>query len=153
MSAMDSEPFPRGALIAAGALIGFSLVATAAVRYSRINAPPTVEASAPAPSRSVDLWFVDVANGAVSVRDVRAREIAMLEPGTNGFIRDVMRGLAHDRLRRGIGAGPPFRLSRWSGGRLELDDTATGRRIDLDSFGIQNKAAFAELLDAKGART
>jgi putative photosynthetic complex assembly protein len=153
MSALDSQPFPRGALIAASALIGVSLVATTLVRIARLSAPPTpITVSTAVPSHTVDLWFVDKADGAVSVRDDRgSHEIASLAPGTNGFIRGVMRGLAHDRTRRGIGAAPAFRLSQWSGGRLTLEDTATGRRIDLDSFGVQNKDAFVQLLRAPGA--
>jgi putative photosynthetic complex assembly protein len=58
----------------------------------------------------------------------------------------VVRGLAHDRIRRGLDAGPPFRLSRWADGRLELQDVATGRRIDLRAFGATNRDAFARLL-------
>lgn len=148
MSALDSEPFPRGALIAAGALIGFALISTAAARLTRINTPaPPAAATRPAPTRSIELRFVDEADGSVSVHDGRSnRQIASLAPGTNGFIRGVMRGLAHDRMRRGIGAAPPFRLSRWDTGRLALEDTVTGRRIDLDAFGSSNKDAFARLL-------
>jgi len=40
MSAVDAEPFPKGALIAAAAMIGLSVAATAAVRIARIYAPP-----------------------------------------------------------------------------------------------------------------
>jgi putative photosynthetic complex assembly protein len=64
-----------------------------------------------------------------------------------------MRGLAHDRKSRGIGAAPPFLLSRWNDGRLALEDTATRRQIDLDAFGSSNKDAFAQLLRGSGARS
>jgi putative photosynthetic complex assembly protein len=149
MSAIDADPFPKGALIAAGSLVIFSLVATTAVRIAKLNAPAApATVAATAPLQSIDLWFVDEANGGVSVRDQGgAHQVAVLEPGTNGFIRGVMRGLAHDRVRRGIGTAPPFRLSKWSAGRLTLDDPATGRQIDLNSFGVQNTAAFAQLLN------
>lgn len=150
MSAMDKDPFPRGALIAAAALIGFSLVATAAGRVAMLHAPPA--RAQPAPSQSVALRFADAADGAVLVRDGRDnRVIASLAPGTNGFIRGVMRGLARERKSLGIGEGPPFLLSRWNDGRLALEDTATGRQIDLDAFGDSNKDAFAQLLHTAGA--
>ena len=42
----------------------------------------------------------------------------------------------------------PFRLTRWSDGRLSLDDPATGRRIELDAFGPTNTAVFAHLMGA-----
>ena len=152
MSAIDREPFPRGALIAAGSLVAFSLLATAVGRLERLNAPPP---SAPAPrstpAASIDLRFADDANGAVIVREASSgRTIATLAPGTNGFVRGVMRGLVRDRKMRGIGAGPPFQLTRWDDRRLTLKDTATGRTIDLDAFGSSNKEDFVVLLPAKG---
>jgi len=74
--------------------------------------------------------------------------VEVLEPGTNGFVRGVLRGLARDRKLRGIGPQPPFELTRWTDGRLSLTDTATGREIELDAFGPTNVGAFARLLTA-----
>jgi hypothetical protein len=37
-------------------------------------------------------------------------------------------------------------VAQWASGRLELQDAATGRMIDLDAFGVTNKDAFARLL-------
>jgi len=146
MSAIDTEPFPRGALIAAAAVIGFSLVATTAVRLERLAAPrvPMLQA---APADYVDLRFADQPDGSVSVRDSRTGAlIASLAPGTNGFVRGVMRGLAHDRKRRGLDAGPPFRLAESDRSRLTLEDMATGRLVDLEAFGSSNRDAFLKLL-------
>jgi hypothetical protein len=70
MSAMDKDPFPRGALIAAAALVGFSLAATAAGRVAMLNAPHTSPAQSP-PAQTIALRFADEANGAVTVRDGR----------------------------------------------------------------------------------
>jgi putative photosynthetic complex assembly protein len=151
MSALDTEPFPRGALIAASALIGFSLVATAAVRLERVLAPAPAAAQ-PAPARSIDIRFTDERDGSVSVRDSRdGRMVASLAPGTNGFARSVMRGLVHERKRRGLGPAQPFRVSQWADGRLALEDPATGRTIDLDAFGAPNEAVFAQMLPGRGA--
>jgi putative photosynthetic complex assembly protein len=150
MSEMDREPFPRGALIAAASVVAFTLVVTTSARLFGIS--PSGNPSMAGPARSVDLRFVDEPNGSVDVRDGRDDHvIAYLAPGTNGFIRGVMRGRAHDRERRGIGSAPPFRLSAWRDGRLALQDTATGRLIDLDAFGASNKDAFAQLLHDDGA--
>ena len=153
MSALDHEPFPKGALIAASALISFSLVATAAVRLERLSAPSDVAVKPQTPPlRSVEVRFRDESDGSVSVRDIRNDQVvASLAPGTNGFVRSVMRGLVHERKRRGFDATPPFRISQWSGGRLALEDTATGRLIDLDAFGVTNKDAFAQMLPARRA--
>lgn len=152
MSALDTEPFPRGALIAAGALIGFTLAATTAVRLTQINAPlSSPVAASDAPSRSVALRFVDEADGSVSVRDGRSNAmVTSLQPGSDGFIRSVMRGLAHERKRRGIGPAEPFVVSQWADGRLALQDRTTGRFIDLNAFGEGNRDAFARLLNGAG---
>jgi putative photosynthetic complex assembly protein len=155
MSALDTEPFPRVALIGASALIGFSLITTTVVRLVRLNSPATpAVAVADAPSRSVAVRFIDEADGSVSVREGRTNVlITSLQPGSDGFIRSVMRGLAHDRKRRGIGPEQPFTVSQWSDGRIALQDTATGRYVDLNAFGNGNRDAFARLLPAPGAHT
>ena len=46
---------------------------------------------------------------------------------------------------------PPFRLARWSDGRLTLEDPTTGRRIELGAFGPTNAEVFAELMQAPTA--
>ncbi len=145
MSELDRQPFPRGALIAAASVVAFTLAATTAARLLGIS--PAGGPVMPAPAQSVDLRFVDEPNGSVNVRDGRdGHLVANLAPGTNGFVRGVMRGLAHDRMRRGIGQAPPFRLSRDARGKLWLQDTATSRLIDLEAFGQGNRAAFAAFL-------
>ncbi len=147
MSALDTEQFPRGALIAAGALISFSLIATGIVRLQRINAPPAVAAAGPAPAHVIDVRFTDEKDGSVSVRDSRSGQVLdSLAPGTNGFVRSVMRGLVLDRKRRGLGPIKPFVIAQWADGRLTLEDTATGRLIDLDAFGPTNRDAFGQML-------
>jgi putative photosynthetic complex assembly protein len=155
MSALDHEPFPRGALIAAFALVGFSLAATAAVRLVRISAPPApIVASLPAPALTADLRFSDEADGSIRVQNARTDQIvATIQPGVGGFVRGVMRGLARDRISRHIGEAPPFRLSQARDGRMTLEDTATGRLIDLESFGAGNRDSFVQLLKAPGAQS
>jgi putative photosynthetic complex assembly protein len=146
MSALDAEQFPRGALIGAGAMVFFALAATTVVRLERLNTPPAPQSQA-APTREIDVRFTDEKNGSVSVRDSRTDQVVYsLDPGTNGFVRSVMRGLVLDRKRRGIGRAQPFRISQWADGRLTLQDTATGRLIDLDAFGPTNRDAFGQML-------
>ena len=78
-------------------------------------------------------------------------QLAVLAPGTNGFARGVLRGLARERRRSDIGMEPPFRLARWSDGRLTLEDPTTGRRIELGAFGPTNAEVFAALMLAPAA--
>ena len=72
--------------------------------------------------------------------------VETVAPGTNGFLRGTMRGLARERKRQGIGAELPFRMIGRADGRLTLEDPGTGRRVDLGSFGPTNAAAFARLM-------
>ena len=152
MSHDHPNTLPRGALMLCGAMVGLALASTAIVRIGGFapSASPvqlrTAERIVPIVSR--DLRFVDRADGAVVITDVTdGRAAGLVAPGsTSGFIRGVMRGLARDRHMRGIGDGPPFRLTAWRDGELSLTDLATGRTIELTAFGATNRAVFAALL-------
>lgn len=141
------KPFPKGALIGAAALIGVSLALTAGARIAGYD--PSV---VPAESARVDsrmLAFEDSADGAVIVREPGSRDIvAVLEPGTNGFVRAVLRGFARERRARNVGASPPFELILWEDGRLSLHDPETGRQAQMNAFGPTNRGAFRQLLGA-----
>jgi hypothetical protein len=46
------------------------------------------------------LWFEDRSDGGVTVLDAsNDQRIAIIEPGTNGFLRATVRGLAQERRR------------------------------------------------------
>ncbi len=98
---------------------------------------------------SVDLRFEDRADGGVAVRRAEDGEVAaVLAPGTEGFIRAVLRGLVRERKRGDLGPEKPFRLSAWPGGGLTIEDLATGRTLDLRAFGHTQAEAFGGLLAA-----
>jgi putative photosynthetic complex assembly protein len=101
---------------------------------------------------SRELRFEDREDGAVVVLDLQGREVGVLDPGTHGFVRGVMRGMARERRSREVGTEPPYRLAYWSDGRLTLDDPATGRWIELAAFGPDNTGAFARLLASAAAQ-
>lgn len=153
------DMLPRGTLILAGSLLAFALAATSIVRIAGI--PPAASPVAMRAAANIAevetrrLRFVDRADGAVVIIDAdRGGTASVIEPGQQtGFIRGVMRGLARDRRMRGIGNGPPFTLALWQDGQLSLTDSATGRSIELTAFGTANRAAFAALLETKGARS
>lgn len=162
MSELHEQPFPRSVLLSALGLIVVAITLSGLGRFTQIGTVGNPESSAVA-TRS--LWFEDRPDGSVAVysrpdarsdagsagalstgRSVREDAIAMLQPGTNGFIRSVMRGLARERRQQGVGAEAPFRLTRWSDGRLSLEDETTGRRVELNAFGPTNAGAFAAFL-------
>jgi putative photosynthetic complex assembly protein len=140
-----NQPFPRGALLGVAALIGFALVAVAVARLADLQAgtPPVGSAA-----QTRDLRFVDEPGGIVQVYDGEdGNQVATLEPGTENFIRGVLRGLARERRSHELGMDIPFRVARYPDGRLTLEDRATGRVIELKAFGPTNAGAFARLLD------
>jgi putative photosynthetic complex assembly protein len=131
-------------LIGAAVLVSSSLLLAGIARLSGY------QPERPPPSRVVsshELRFEDRTDGAVMVYE-HDQLVDTLSPGTNGFVRGVLRGLARGRRADGIGRSPPFRLTRWADGRLSLDDPETGRHVDLEVFGPTNAGAFAEILTA-----
>lgn len=138
------RPFPRGPLFGAGALVVLTLILAAISRFTGVGAMTVDEANAVA---TRDLRFEDRSDGAVAVLAAKDDKVVeILPPGTNGFVRGVLRGLARERKSEGIGTEPPFRLTQWDDGRLSLEDSATGRRIELVSFGQTQFDVFAQML-------
>ena len=145
----NAEPFPRFALVFAGGAIALSLVTAAVGRLTgAADSSPTSPVFA-----SRELLFHDQANGAVAVYDARnpAAPIETFAPETNGFLRATMRGLARQRLRQDASRDVPFRLTGWADGRLTLEDPTTGRKVEMEAFGISNEAVFAHLLTVRAA--
>jgi putative photosynthetic complex assembly protein len=151
MSQTLHEPVvPRGGVFAAVALILFALAAVTTVRVTGVGG---IHMTLPAAIESRDLQFEDGQKGAVLVYDASDhRLVDTLAPGSNGFIRVVMRGLARERRLGDVGAQPPFRLTRYAGGQITLTDTSTGKQIDLGAFGSSNTEAFARLMNLESAR-
>ncbi|WP_051630755.1 photosynthetic complex assembly protein PuhC [Afifella pfennigii] len=137
-------PFPRGPLIAVGILVGAAILLAAVGQYTGFGKTDLPQSTA---VEERQLIFVDQEDGGVGVYDADSDDlIAVMEPGTNGFLRATLRGLARERKLQGLGQDAPFRLTHWADGRLSLEDTATGRRLELHAFGPTNAQVFARLL-------
>lgn len=137
-------PFPRGILRATGAMIVGVILVVAFVRLTGIGAVTTP--AGPVVEQR-ELRFADRDDGSIDVYDARdGRLVRNIEPGSNGFLRGTMRGLARERKRQDVGADVPFLLIAHADGRMTLEDPGTGRRVDLGSFGPTNAAAFAQLM-------
>ncbi len=147
MTDSAESPLPRGALLGAAAVVAVTILLATSSALTGIGQTHMPESTAFAVR---DVRFGDRADGAVVVTAWPGGEIIeVMAPGTNGFARGVMRGMARDRRSQQINAEPPFRLTRWSDGRLSLTDPSTGRRIELDAFGPTNTAVFARLMGAQ----
>lgn len=136
--------FPRVPLIAVSTLVLGTLVAVSAVRITGVGAAHEPDAAAVSVR---EFRFEDRPNGSIVVLDATGQQLVeTVAPGTNGFLRGTMRGLARERMRRGVGPELPFRMIGRADGRLTLEDPGTGRRVDLASFGPTNAAVFAQIM-------
>lgn len=135
---------PTLPLAALGTLVLVSVFGVGAVRLAGVSAQQQADAST---LTSRQLRFEDRSDGGIAVLDAHSGAVLdTVAPGTNGFLRSAMRGLVRERKRQGVGPALPFDLLGRTDGRLTLVDPGTGRRIDLESFGPTNAAAFARLL-------
>jgi putative photosynthetic complex assembly protein len=141
-----TQTVPRGVLIGAGVLVLVTLGLAAGARSLRMA---DGEQPLPAPLESLDVRFEDRPDGSIAVLEAASgREVRVVPPRSNGFIRGVLRGMFRERKQESVGREGLFRLARQADGRLSIEDPQTGRKLDLDAFGPTNSAAFAELLAA-----
>lgn len=148
--AIASRMVPKGAIIGAAALIGFSLVVAGVGRLTGVGA---VRANYVNTVHTMSFRFEDRADGGIAViAPESGATLGVVPAGTDGFVRTVLRSLAFDRQRHGLGAGPPFVIAKWSDGHSTIDDPATGRRVDLAAFGAANMQTFEHLVAMRGAK-
>ncbi len=146
-SGAKSGDLPRPVLLGAAALVVFSFLAAAMAHYSGVG---TQQLPATTSVETLRLAFEDQEDGSILVRNVASgAAIYSVAPGTNGFIRSTLRGLARERRRSGLDATTPFLLETSQEGEIWLADPATSRRIGLNAFGPTNAGAFAEFFAAQ----
>lgn len=151
MSDTQGDRIPRPAIVGAAALVIVTIIAAAGARLTGVG---TVEVPPSAVVASRALTFQDGDDGSVVIREAGTAEVLhVVAPGTNGFLRGVLRGLARDRKLSGIGREPAFLLTRWADGRLTLEDPETDRRLYLGPFGSVNVAVFVALLETGSVTT
>jgi len=144
-SSMNPSLIPRGPLVGLAVLALLALAGASAVRLSGvdIHAP-----DAPA-LMTRELRFEDRPDGSIAVIDAKQQQVISTITGQSGFVRGTLRGLARERKRSGLGAEQAFELIGRADGRLTLHDPATGRIVDLESFGPTNASEFVRLLDVQ----
>lgn len=146
MSQPKSQGFPLPVLLGAGALMVLTMGVAFGARQARLSAPPV---AARPPLETLEVRFEDRPDGSIAVLEATSgREVSLLAPRTNGFVRGVLRGMFRTRKLEALGREATFRLSREADGRLSIVDPQTNHRVDLDSFGATNAQAFAQLLVA-----
>lgn len=143
-TALPPLRFPRAPLFALGGLVMASVLAVATVQLTGIGAVRAPDAAAVA---TREFRFEDRPDGSIVVLDASGKHLVdTIAPGTNGFLRGTMRGMARERMRQGVSPALPFRMIGRADGKLTLEDPGTGRRVDLGSFGPTNAAVFAQIM-------
>ena len=138
------DPFPRGPLIACGAVVCLALLSAIFTSVTGIGQHTVV---LPTAIEQRDLIFADRADGAIVITEPGAagEPVRVVQPGTDGFIRVAVRGLAFERERHGIGGAAPFRLMRTADDRMWLIDPETNGKVEVSAFGPGNRNVFAQL--------
>lgn len=143
----EQPPIPRLLLRAALGLILFSVVAVVVGQYTQRG---LVMMQHTTPVEQVRLMFEDRPGGDTIVREAGTdRVVAVLPADGDGFIRGVLRGLSRHRVVRRLEGEPVYELTLWESGMLTFRDPETDQRIDVNSFGKDNLAAFARLLPSR----
>ncbi len=144
-------------LMLMGGIVLISLALTASVRlgfFERSAIPEVARAEKGIkPVAEQSLRFFDEPDGTVRVENGdRTQVLGRFTPGQGGFIRATVRSLVHQRRIRGLGPEVPFQLTEWDDGGMTLSDPATGFRVEVSSFGPDNRAVYAGMLPPKEAR-
>jgi putative photosynthetic complex assembly protein len=142
----EEHPFPKVIVVGGAIMIVLAILAAALSNFTNVGVSRTAIPSSIVERR--DILVTDRADGAVIISDASdtTANPDVLMPGSNGFVRVAVSGLAFTRQTHGIGKEPPFQLLRAADDRLWLYDPSTGGRVDLNAFGPQNRQVFAKLL-------
>lgn len=152
----DEITVHRAPLILMGGIVAISLVLTASVTLGFVpkqSVPSEARAAAGiGAAQERTLRFFDEPDGTVRIEDGATGEVlARHGMGEGGFIRATVRSLVHQRRIRNIGPETAFTLTEWQNGNLTLSDPATGRSVEVSSFGPDNRAVYQTLLPRKEA--
>lgn len=140
------ETVPRKALIAAGALVCFSLAIVSIARYTgyKWEWKPAGEVVV---SRAIE--FVQTDNGGVQVKDATTGQVLGSYTFTeNAFMRTVMLGLRKERaIVAPDNRRDPFTIEQWNDGRVTVTDPVSGRYFEMAAFGHHQVETFAAFLN------
>ena len=141
----DREMIPP-VLLKAMAILALS--ALAITTYAVLTDRPLVGQPIPSEEiRSRSIILDGDKYGGVVVKTAEGAVMADLAPDEAGFISVIWRGMNRTRMQHGVAETLPLRLVEFENGRLAIFDDETGWTVELASFGDQNRASFAALLD------
>jgi len=139
------QPFPKPVLYGAALLIAFTfgLALFARLTGQRMDWVPDADIVA-----KREIRFVTTAEGDIAIRDARTgAELGVYAHETNAFVRSVAHGLDIERHLADPNADAPYRIVRWSDGRVTVTDPVSGRSVELGAFGQTQVQTFSKLLN------
>lgn len=140
------EKIPAILIKAVAALVLASLAMVTAARIAGLEPAATPDDSV-AVFAERQIVIEGTSSGGAVILGPDGSRIARLGPEEAGFINGVHRALSRERMLSKIEGNPPVRIVRFADGRLGLRDPATEWRVELISFGDDNRDAFAALLE------
>jgi putative photosynthetic complex assembly protein len=141
--AIDAKPFPRGVLMAAGALIAFTLAAALTARTTGIGSTHMALGEV---TESRLITLTSLPGGQIRIAAVpEGHELLVAPTQKYGFIGVIMQDLARERMRAGRPKDAAIRLLRFDDGRIGIEDPETGHIVTPGAFGPDNLEAFAQL--------
>jgi putative photosynthetic complex assembly protein len=139
------------ALLGVGTLMFLSLLLASIAALTGFSVGKETESAV---TQSRELRFEDAPGGVIHVYEWESgATLAKYTPGTENFVRGVLRGLVRERRSRDVSGDIPFRVARHEDGALTLEDPATGQRVNLWAFGPDNARSFLRLLDAPAPKS
>jgi putative photosynthetic complex assembly protein len=150
--AMPQIRVPRGPLYGAFAVVTIAAVMAVSARLTGVGA--TREAAfAGQPVERHALRFADAPDGGILVYDGVSGALAgRVPPGGDGFLRGSLRAMTRGRMLAKVGPERPFVLTRWSDGRLTLDDSVTRIHVAVSAFGPTQVESFERLFAMAATR-
>ena len=128
-------------------VLAMALLWTWGVTRDDVSYTPPSPQSATSVS-ATDLRFVDGPEGQIIVlHAATGSELARYTSGEGSFLRGILRSLVRERRVRHLESGGAFHLALLDNGSLVISDPETGYWMALEAFGVDNRRAFAELLD------
>ncbi|RIV89248.1 hypothetical protein D2V07_03150 [Aurantiacibacter zhengii] len=136
---------PRGALIGAALLVGFTVTTIPLARHYEVGRLETA-ALVDAPESRM-LVFTPLPGGEMLVSDEQGHQLTRLVVEGDTFAMTAVRALAMQQPLRDEASEYHLLVQRDAGGHLELADPETGRAVKLEGFGRASVDAFAGYLD------
>ena len=146
---MSDITVPRGALVGAAIMLGFTVTAITTSQHYDVGRLTVQTAKA---DERRTLIFEPLPNGEMMVLSDQREPVAHLVIEGDTFAMAAVRALAMQRNDREVAKEFRLLVQRDDNGHVELADPDTGRTVKLQGFGQASAGAFARYLDAAGAR-